>query len=140
MKQTFMLMLFKWTILLGTVGAFSLHSRPSHLSDADQFKLTLLHTNDVHARFEASDKYGGPCAAGKEDQCFGGVARRVTKVKEIRKSTENVLLLDGGDQFQGTLWFVYYKGNATSHFMEKVQYDAMVSSSLHDFIFITSLE
>ena len=39
----------------------------------------------------------------------------------------NLLLLDAGDQFNGSLWFNYYKGNATSYFMNKVQYDAMVS-------------
>ncbi len=96
-------------------------------SHAD-FTLTLLHTNDVHSRFEQSDKYGGSCTPEEaaQDACFGGVARRYTKIEEIRKSHTNVLLLDAGDQFQGTLWFFYYTGNATKHFMKTLNYEVMV--------------
>ena len=42
----------------------------------------------------------------------------------------NVLLLDAGDQFVGE-WFSVYKGNATSHFMNELGYDAMVSWVQH---------
>ena len=60
-------------------------------------------------------------------ECYGGLARRVTKIQEIRNSTENVLLLDAGHQFQGSMWFYVYKGEATANFMNKLSYDAMVS-------------
>ena len=90
--------------------------------NGQDFNLTILHTNDVHARFEETDALGGPCTSN----CFGGVARRQTIVKEIRQSHRNVLFLDGGDQFQGTLWFTYYRGNATKFFMQKLGYDIMV--------------
>ena len=94
-----------------------------------EFRLTVLHTNDVHARFEEVSKYGGPCR--KSDaitgNCFGGVARRMTVIRHIRNVTDHVLLLDAGDQFQGTLWFFVHKGGATGHFMNKLGYDAMVS-------------
>lgn len=98
------------------------------------FDLTLLHTNDVHARIEQFNRYGTNCsddnaASGK---CFGGVARRKTKVREIRASHENVLLLDAGDHFLGTLWFNYYKGQAASHFMREIGYDAMCLGN-HEF-------
>lgn len=93
------------------------------------YDLTILHTNDVHARIEQCNKYGGSCSqkdanAGK---CFGGVARRKTKIDEIRAQKPNTLLLDGGDQFQGTLWFYIYKGSEAAHFMKRLQYDCMVS-------------
>ncbi|XP_033099228.1 snake venom 5'-nucleotidase-like [Anneissia japonica] len=101
---------------------------------ASAFDLTILHTNDVHARFEQMDKYGGDCSAEEDagNECFGGVARRVTKVNEIRSQRDNVLLLDAGDQFQGTMWFYYYKGTATSHFMNLVGYDVMALGN-HEF-------
>ena len=86
------------------------------------FELTILHTNDVHAKFEQINKYGGPCSKN----CYGGVARRKTVIQEIRQTHKNVLLLDAGDQFQGTLWFTYYRGNATKYFMELLGYDLMV--------------
>ena len=53
---------------------------------------------------------------------------RMTKIKELRASRPNTLLLDGGDQFQGTFWFHVFGGEATSYFMKKLGYDAMVSN------------
>ncbi|KAF1374808.1 hypothetical protein PFLUV_G00232930 [Perca fluviatilis] len=94
------------------------------------FELTLLHTNDNHARIEETSEDSGKCPAG--GPCFGGVARRFTKVSEIRKKEKNVLLLDAGDQFQGTVWFNYYKGAEAAHFMNKLGYDAM-SFGNHEF-------
>ena len=46
-------------------------------------ELTILHTNDVHTRFEQTDLYGGECTAELEStgQCFGGVSRRMAKIK-----------------------------------------------------------
>ena len=111
---------------------------------ARAFELTILHTNDVHARFEAFTERGGICRAetaassstsagsgGKNGgagvrHCFGGVARRATMVKNLRRRYENVLLLDAGDQYQGTLWFSVHKGSAASYFMNLLKYDAMV--------------
>ncbi len=51
-------------------------------------------------------------------------------MSEIRKKEKNVLFLDAGDQFQGTVWFNYYKGAEAAHFMNKLGYDAMVNTLL----------
>lgn len=88
------------------------------------FELTLLHTNDNHARIEETSEDSGKCPA--RGPCFAGVARRFTKMSEIREKEKNVLFLDAGDQFQGTVWFNYYKGAEAAHFMNKLGYDAMV--------------
>lgn len=93
------------------------------------FELTLLHTNDNHARVEETSEDSGKCSSSAP--CFAGVARRFTKVSEIRKREENTLLLDAGDQFQGTVWFNYYKGAEAAHFMNKLGYDAMVKYNLN---------
>ena len=95
------------------------------------FSLTILHTNDVHSRITQVDKYGAACTEDKarEGVCYGGVARRFTKLQEIRSTQDNVVLVDGGDQFQGTTWFYYYEGKEASHFMNKLKYDVMVSLS-----------
>lgn len=94
-----------------------------------EFTLTVLHTNDVHARFEESTSHGSSCPASlaSKGQCYGGIARRLTKIQELRSSWPNLLLLDAGDQFQGTLWFYVHKGKAAAYFMNKLKYDAMVS-------------
>ena len=55
-----------------------------------------------------------------------GVARLHTALDSIRNMPGNTILLDGGDQFQGKLWFNQYKGAAASHFMNRNGYDAMV--------------
>ncbi len=96
--------------------------------------LVIMHTNDVHAHIEQFNKYGGFCdeEAANEGKCFGGVARRMTKIQEIRAEYPDALLLDAGDEFQGTLFFTQYKGEATAEFMETLGYQAM-SVGNHEF-------
>ncbi|WAR06764.1 5NTD-like protein [Mya arenaria] len=104
------------------------------LTVALTFELTILHTNDVHARFDELNKYGSDCSNedAQSGACFGGVARRHTKVKEINGSHENVLFLDAGDQFTGTPWFTVHRGQATAHFMNLLDYDVMCLGN-HEF-------
>ncbi|XP_049914963.1 snake venom 5'-nucleotidase-like [Epinephelus moara] len=99
------------------------------VSTSAAWDLVLLHTNDVHARVEETSKLSGKCG---RSECFAGVARRATVIKGIRSSESNVLLLDAGDQFQGTVWFNYYKGAEAAHFMNKLRYDAMAFGN-HEF-------
>ncbi|XP_062980980.1 5'-nucleotidase [Elgaria multicarinata webbii] len=93
------------------------------------FELTLLHTNDVHARVEQTSKDSGKCAG---QDCYGGVARRATQIRRIRATHPNVLLLDAGDQYQGTVWFSYFKGWEVVQFMNLLGYDAMTLGN-HEF-------
>ena len=101
---------------------------------AAEYKLTILHTNDFHSRFEPINKYDSAC--GDEDnaegKCFGGSARLVTAVEEARGRADNSILVDGGDQFQGSLFYTYYKGKVAAEFMNKLGYDAMTVGN-HEF-------
>lgn len=92
------------------------------------FKLTILHTNDIHSRFEETTAFGGQCFARDRiaGKCYGGVARRATIIKQIRQKEKNVILLDAGDAMTGTLWYDVYKGNVTWTMMNELNYDAMV--------------
>ena len=54
----------------------------------------------------------------------GGVARRATLVKRIRKENPNTLLVDAGDVMQGTPYFNYYKGEVEYKAMSAIGYDA----------------
>ena len=98
------------------------------------YSLTILHTNDFHARFEPISKYDGPCS--EEDnvagECFGGSARLITAVNEARSRSNNSILVDGGDQFQGTLFYTYYKGKMAAEFMNLMGYTAMTVGN-HEF-------
>jgi 5'-nucleotidase / UDP-sugar diphosphatase len=101
------------------------------LAHSAQFKLTIMHTNDVHARLKPYNNQNQACAL-EEKSCYGGVAKRVTKVREIRKKKRNTLLLDAGDQFQGSIFHLKYQGDEASQFMNKMGYDAMALGN-HEF-------
>ena len=101
---------------------------------AADYKLTILHTNDFHSRFEPINKYDSGCSAedNAEGKCFGGSARLVTAVNDARARAGNSILVDGGDQFQGSLFYTYYKGKVAAEFMNKLGYDAMTVGN-HEF-------
>jgi 5'-nucleotidase len=98
------------------------------------YSLTILHTNDFHARFEPISKYDSGCSSedNAEGKCFGGSARLVSAVNAARARSDNSILVDGGDQFQGTLFYTYYKGKLTAEMMNKMGYDAMTVGN-HEF-------
>ena len=80
--------------------------------------ITILHTNDTHSQIDPvppNDKlYPGK----------GGVARRATLVKRVRRQNPNTLLIDAGDVFQGTPYFNFYKGEVEYKAMSAIGYDA----------------
>ncbi|XP_059173795.1 snake venom 5'-nucleotidase-like [Physella acuta] len=98
------------------------------------FSLTILHTNDVHSRIEETDKNSAPCSQvlQNEGKCFGGAARIRTMVKRKRAEHNNTILLDAGDQFQGTLWFYQFGGIVSAQFMNLIGYNAMAVGN-HEF-------
>ncbi|WP_187429452.1 Trifunctional nucleotide phosphoesterase protein YfkN [Roseobacter fucihabitans] len=101
---------------------------------AAEYKLTILHTNDFHARFEPISKYDSGCSSEDDvaGECFGGSARLVTAIAEARARSDNAILVDGGDQFQGTLFYTYYKGALAAEMMNKLGYDGMTVGN-HEF-------
>lgn len=88
--------------------------------------ITILHTNDTHSQIdplpENDKQYPGK----------GGVARRATLVKRVRKENPNTLLVDAGDVFQGTPYFNFYKGEVEYKAMSLIGYD-VVTLGNHDF-------
>ena len=97
----------------------------SAVISAENFKLTILHTNDLHCHYDEIGRYDSPCNSSQET-CFGGIHRLAGKIKEIRASHENVILLDGGDVLTRSIWYEAYQGNASAIFLNKIKYDAMV--------------
>jgi 5'-nucleotidase / UDP-sugar diphosphatase len=59
-----------------------------------------------------------------------------TKINELRDSLkaagQNVIVLDAGDQFQGSLMYTTYKGAVEAEFMEQIGFDAMAVGN-HEF-------
>jgi len=77
--------------------------------------ITILHDNDTHAHLD-------------------DIARRATAVNQVRTEmgAENVLLLNAGDVFMGTLYFNLMHGSADLDFMNMLKYDAMALGN-HEF-------
>ncbi|UWQ02478.1 5'-nucleotidase/apyrase family protein [Aliiroseovarius crassostreae] len=115
---------------LTTVAALALGAGAA----AADYSLTVLHTNDFHARFEPISKYDSGCSeeSNAEGKCFGGSARLVSALAEARARSNNSILVDGGDQFQGTLFYTYYKGKLAAEMMNKMGYDGMTVGN-HEF-------
>ncbi|MCB0240873.1 MAG: metallophosphoesterase, partial [Anaerolineae bacterium] len=89
--------------------------------------MTILHTNDTHANIE-------PCTVtcGAPNTNLGGVARRYTAIQAVKAEVSNVLLVDAGDSFQGTLFFNYWQGLEEAHFMNELGYQAAAVGN-HEF-------
>lgn len=105
------------------------------LAQAD-YALNILHINDLHSRIESINKYDSTCDAKSEEEgkCFGGIARVKTLIEDRRValSNSNVLVLDAGDQFQGSLFYSTYKGDAAVQFLNSINPDAMAVGN-HEF-------
>uniref|UniRef100_A0A6B0VCV6 5'-nucleotidase n=1 Tax=Ixodes ricinus TaxID=34613 RepID=A0A6B0VCV6_IXORI len=98
------------------------------------FNITVLHTNDIHSRFLEYNRKGRECTQADRDKdgCFGGVARLLTKVKEIKKNNNNTFFFNGGDFFQGTVWYTVLKYNIVAEAMSRMMYDSVCLGN-HEF-------
>jgi 5'-nucleotidase/UDP-sugar diphosphatase len=120
-------------IFLSTAAALALFAAAGGTAQAE-YRLTILHTNDFHSRIEPINKYDSTCSAEEAaaDECFGGSARLLSAIRAARESATNPILLDGGDQFQGSLFYNQYKGTAAAEMMNAIGYDAMTVGN-HEF-------
>lgn len=91
-----------------------------------------FHLNLNNHRYEETNTRSTSCKPG--EKCIGGMARAVTVIKNLLKSRKNtnVIYLNAGDSFQGTLWYNVGRWNVTSQFLNMLNADAMVK---HDTIY-----
>ncbi|WP_370678054.1 bifunctional UDP-sugar hydrolase/5'-nucleotidase [Pleomorphomonas sp. PLEO] len=115
-----------------TAGALAL-SAGTALAD---FQLTILHINDFHSRIEPINKYDSTCSAKESDagECFGGIARVKSAIDAKRAELKggNLLVLDAGDEFQGSLYYSTFKSGPVAEFMNGIGFDAMAIGN-HEF-------
>jgi 2',3'-cyclic-nucleotide 2'-phosphodiesterase (5'-nucleotidase family) len=93
---------------------------------ADTFRLTILHTNDMHGmmvphRYQAE---GTPFA--NKEQELGGLARRATAIRQLRAQSENVVVVDTGDVFTRGPWHTRFFGEPEIEAMNLMGYDMLV--------------
>ncbi len=101
-------------------------------------RLTILHTNDVHSRHEPINRVGAACRAedAARGECLGGSARLAFAIANERAKASaagrQVLVLDAGDQFMGSLFYTHWRGEAERRVMAAIGYDAMCLGN-HEF-------
>ena len=105
---------------------------------AQAFTLHVLHINDFHSRIEAINAFDSTCSDEEEaaGECFGGAARLFIAINGLRDpleaAGENVIVIDAGDEFQGSLFFTTYAGQTEAEMMNRIGFDAMVFGN-HEF-------
>ena len=87
-------------------------------------EITILHTSDTHGRISPIEYKGVKNS--------GGFSRRVTFVNDMRKTNKNILLLDSGDYFQGSLYYRLDYGKSGAKLMPYINYDAVALGN-HEF-------
>ena len=103
-----------------TASLFNVSAPVTVKAAAEDFSLTLLHSNDTHANLD-------------------NIAKKVTLVNKLREENPNNLLVDAGDVFSGTLYFNEFKGLADLDFMNMMNYDAMTFGN-HEFDLVDSAD
>jgi 5'-nucleotidase / UDP-sugar diphosphatase len=104
------------------------------LAQSGEYTLTIIHTNDTHAHLQPITSSNSDCSAADDaaGKCFGGLARRATVIQRLRAEAPNSILVDAGDQFQGTLFYFKYKGDESKPFLNSMGYQALTLGN-HEF-------
>ncbi len=88
--------------------------------------ITILHVNDTHSQLEPirSGEYAG----------MGGALERAAYIDSVRTAdgSDNVLVLQAGDYFQGSAYFTEFGGNVEVQDLNAIGYDAVTLGN-HEF-------
>jgi 2',3'-cyclic-nucleotide 2'-phosphodiesterase (5'-nucleotidase family) len=93
-------------LIVAAIICITCVSTPVRDDKSNEFRLTILHTNDLHGRLENVPRYS-------------------TIVKQIRDEGGNVLLLDGGDLYRRGP-YERFNGAVETEIFNTMKYDAIV--------------
>ena len=103
----------------GQTGQSSAPGNPDDQASAEDTKLVILHTNDMHGYMQASDS------------CLGiGAAAQLKK--DYEEQGYDVLLMDAGDYLQGSAFANFTQGESVVEVMNAAGYDAAALGN-HEF-------
>jgi 5'-nucleotidase len=94
------------------------------IDDEGHFNMSFIHINDVHAHLDEFSSSGTDCTR-PERGCFGGIARIKTVLDELRADHPDNLVINAGDEFQGTLFYSFYGPEKISEAVNLLGYDIM---------------
>jgi len=93
---------------------------------AQTLRLTILHTNDLHGMMQPFDYEGGSAFLAGKHADMGGMVRRATLIKSLRKQTKNPLVvIDTGDIFTRGPWHTRHFGMPEIEAMNLMGYDML---------------
>ena len=116
--------LLPFTALLCALFLLMVACAPAHRKTTPDagLELRLLHVNDTHAFLAGIDEHMNACFEAAD--CRGGLARISAAIQTARQEQDNVIALDAGDQFQGTLFYSVNKWPVIAAVDALLPYDA----------------
>ena len=105
--------------LVGVLFLAGCVSSPAEKPLPAEVKITIVHTNDIHAR-------------ALENRAELGYARIGAVVKKVRSENPNTLVIDAGDTFHGLPFANLERGSSIAKLLNAVGYDYMTVGN-HDF-------
>ena len=78
----------------------------------------------MHAHLDEYSSSGTDCDK-PEKGCYGGYARIKHTIDTLRPQYNDSLWLNAGDEFQGTLFYTFYKGEKIAETLNQLDFDAM---------------
>nr|XP_040228133.2 apyrase-like [Anopheles coluzzii] len=103
--------------------------------DGPLFPLTVIHFNDLYARYNQVNLEGFTCVG--QERCQGGYPRQVSVVRQLQAEAENSLYVNSGGSFKGTLWYTVHRWEVVAAMLNVLPADAM---TLGRFDFFHGLE
>lgn len=92
--------------------------------------LTIVHTNDTHSHAAGVSPRRAACL--DDGRCLGGYARLARAVSDQRAASDDVLVLDAGDTWQGSLFFKAVGPGLVTDFAADLDWDAATLGN-HEF-------
>ncbi len=118
-------------LLISTALALSGCAPRAPVAGLDEgLELLILHSNDTHAHIAGLDKKGS--AAFEPADSRGGFGRLAAAINRAKAERDNVIALDAGDQFQGTLFYSIKKWPLLAELDQLMPWDAMTLGN-HEF-------
>ncbi|XP_052132012.1 apyrase-like, partial [Frankliniella occidentalis] len=109
---------------------------------AANWTLSVVHLNDFHARFDPVSPEFTSCDPNlvntcvpypcRGTNCVGGIARVATAMDRLRRQHPDSLVLNAGDNFQGSLYYFVHRHAIMSFFLNRLRFDAMALGN-HEF-------
>lgn len=123
---------FPLLIIAGLILSGCTHhgEHPHHPKGKKGLELVVMHTNDTHSHVAGIDKYGN--AAFSVEKSVGGLGRLASAIKSFKNEKDNVIVLDAGDQFQGTLFYSVNKWPMLAEINSHMPWEAMTLGN-HEF-------